>query len=138
MKKIISFNNIDPRKKVLVIGAGYSGLLLGLMLKEKEIPYLIVEKNSQPGGVWISQGNATSKVQIDPVAYAALSAATSIPPAYTPTKEITAEFKRIADGLDIAYNVNVQKLQKKANFTEFNYYREAILMPLQSPFALAH
>ena len=85
MKKIISFNKIDAPKKVLVIGAGYSGLLLGLMLKEKNIPYLIVEKNSHPGGVWISQGNATSKVQIDPVAYAALTS-TSIPPRTHPQK----------------------------------------------------
>ena len=103
-----------PQKKSTRHWRWLQWFIVGINVKKKNIPYLIVEKNSHPGGVWISQGNATSKVQIDPVAYAALTS-TSIPPAYTSTKKITAEFKRIADSLNIAYNVNVQKITQQGN-----------------------
>ena len=35
---------------VLVIGAGASGLLAGIRLKQAGIPFVIVEKNSEAGG----------------------------------------------------------------------------------------
>jgi 4-hydroxyacetophenone monooxygenase len=38
--------------RVLVIGAGMSGLLAGIRLKEAGIPFVIVEKNSDVGGTW--------------------------------------------------------------------------------------
>jgi 4-hydroxyacetophenone monooxygenase len=37
---------------VLVIGAGMSGLLQGLRLKQAGIPFTIVEKNDSVGGTW--------------------------------------------------------------------------------------
>ena len=38
--------------KVLVIGAGLSGLLMALRLQEAGIPYVLYEKNSGVGGTW--------------------------------------------------------------------------------------
>ena len=38
--------------KVLIIGAGMSGLLAGVRLKEAGIPFVIVEKNDDVGGTW--------------------------------------------------------------------------------------
>ncbi len=38
--------------RVLVIGAGMSGLLAGVRLKEARIPFVIVEKNDEVGGTW--------------------------------------------------------------------------------------
>src|SRR5579885_887853 len=38
--------------KVLVIGAGMSGLLAAIRLEEAGIPYVIVEKNEEVGGTW--------------------------------------------------------------------------------------
>jgi len=38
--------------KVLIIGAGMSGVLAGIRLKEAGIPFEIVEKNSDVGGTW--------------------------------------------------------------------------------------
>ncbi len=38
--------------RVLVIGAGMSGLLAGVRLKEAGIPFRIVEKNADVGGTW--------------------------------------------------------------------------------------
>jgi 4-hydroxyacetophenone monooxygenase len=39
--------------KVLVIGAGMSGILAGIRLKQAGIPFEIVEKNADVGGTWL-------------------------------------------------------------------------------------
>jgi 4-hydroxyacetophenone monooxygenase len=38
--------------KVLVVGAGFSGVAMGLKLKEAGIPFTIIEKNEEFGGTW--------------------------------------------------------------------------------------
>jgi 4-hydroxyacetophenone monooxygenase len=62
----LKMDGIDPREpawgeelaasavkmKVLVIGAGMSGILAGVRLKQAGIPFEIVESNSDVGGVW--------------------------------------------------------------------------------------
>ncbi len=40
------------RLRVLVIGAGMSGLLAAIRLQEAGIPYVVVEKNASVGGTW--------------------------------------------------------------------------------------
>ncbi len=41
-----------PKLPVVVIGAGMSGLLAGIRLKQAGIPFTIVEKNAEVGGTW--------------------------------------------------------------------------------------
>ena len=41
------------RLKVLVIGAGMSGLLAGVRLKQAGVPFEIVDKNPDVGGTWL-------------------------------------------------------------------------------------
>ncbi len=38
--------------KVMVIGAGFSGLAMAMKLKEAGIDYVVIEKNDQVGGTW--------------------------------------------------------------------------------------
>ena len=38
--------------KVLIVGAGFSGVGMGIKLKEAEIPFTIIEKNADVGGTW--------------------------------------------------------------------------------------
>ena len=42
----------SPRFKVLVIGAGFSGIAMGAKLKEAGYDFTIVEKNDNVGGTW--------------------------------------------------------------------------------------
>jgi len=49
---------------VLVIGAGMSGLLQGLRLKEAGIPFTIVEKNDSVGGTWYENSYPGCRVDI--------------------------------------------------------------------------
>jgi 4-hydroxyacetophenone monooxygenase len=37
---------------VLIIGAGFAGMCTGIRLKDAGIPFVILEKNSAPGGTW--------------------------------------------------------------------------------------
>jgi 4-hydroxyacetophenone monooxygenase len=41
------------KMKVLIIGAGMSGLLAGLRLSQAGIPFEIIEKNADVGGTWL-------------------------------------------------------------------------------------
>ena len=46
----------DPKRladfKVLIVGAGFSGVGMGIKLKEAGIPFTIIEKNDEVGGTW--------------------------------------------------------------------------------------
>ncbi|MEN8182685.1 MAG: NAD(P)/FAD-dependent oxidoreductase [Myxococcota bacterium] len=44
--------DVKQRFRVLVIGAGMSGLLAAIRLEEAGIPYVVVEKNPKLGGTW--------------------------------------------------------------------------------------
>ena len=42
----------QPAVPVIIIGAGVAGLVMGKLLDDKGIPYLILEKNANVGGTW--------------------------------------------------------------------------------------
>jgi 4-hydroxyacetophenone monooxygenase len=60
----MDLDGVDPRRPppldpdrasefpVVVVGCGESGILAGIRLKQANIPFTIVEKNSGPGGTW--------------------------------------------------------------------------------------
>jgi 4-hydroxyacetophenone monooxygenase len=54
---------------VLVIGAGMSGLLIGLRLKQAGIPFTIVEKNDDVGGTWYENQYPGLRVDVPSHAY---------------------------------------------------------------------
>lgn len=49
---------------VMVIGAGLSGLVMGLRLKEMGVPFTIVEKNPELGGTWYENRYPGCRVDI--------------------------------------------------------------------------
>ncbi|MBS0366902.1 MAG: NAD(P)/FAD-dependent oxidoreductase [Proteobacteria bacterium] len=55
---------VREKYHVLVIGAGMSGLLQGLRLKEAGIPFTIVEKNDSVGGTWYENRYPGCRVDI--------------------------------------------------------------------------
>jgi 4-hydroxyacetophenone monooxygenase len=50
--------------RVLVIGAGMSGLLTAIRLEEAGIPYLVVEKNPRVGGTWFENTYPGCRVDV--------------------------------------------------------------------------
>ena len=56
--------SVRGRFRVLVIGAGMSGLLQALRLKEAGIPFTVVEKNDSVGGTWYENRYPGCRVDI--------------------------------------------------------------------------
>src|SRR5271154_6239652 len=55
---------VREKFQVLVIGAGMSGLLQALRLKEAGIPFTVVEKNDSVGGTWYENNYPGCRVDI--------------------------------------------------------------------------
>jgi 4-hydroxyacetophenone monooxygenase len=49
----VSLKAAASRMKVLVIGAGMSGLLMGFRLRQAGVPFTILDKNPDVGGTWL-------------------------------------------------------------------------------------
>ena len=43
---------VRPNFRVLIVGAGYSGLCMGIKLKAAKVPFTILEKAAGVGGTW--------------------------------------------------------------------------------------
>lgn len=73
-------NGADPRAPdwrkdpatpffVAVIGAGMSGILAGIRLKQAGIPYVIIEKNEDVGGTWFENTYPGARVDVSNAFY---------------------------------------------------------------------
>jgi len=73
-------NDVDPRAPdwrkdperpffVAVIGAGMSGILAGIRLKQAGIPYVILEKNEDVGGTWFENTYPGARVDVSNAFY---------------------------------------------------------------------
>ena len=51
---------------VLIVGAGFSGVGMGIKLKEAGIPFTIVEKNAGVGGTWWENHYPGARVDVAP------------------------------------------------------------------------
>ncbi len=72
----MDLDGIDPRRPpalpaesaadipVLVVGCGESGILAGIRLKQANIPFTIVEKNTGPGGTWWENSYPGARVDV--------------------------------------------------------------------------
>jgi 4-hydroxyacetophenone monooxygenase len=60
---------IKVQYPVLVIGAGMSGLLMGLRLAQAGLPFTIVEKNESAGGTWFENQYPGLRVDVPSHAY---------------------------------------------------------------------
>ena len=65
IKNIVAPNKRDMKDfSALIIGAGMSGILMGIKLAEKGIPFKIYEKNSSVGGTWADNTYPGCRVDI--------------------------------------------------------------------------
>ena len=54
---------------VLVIGAGMSGMLMGLRLRQADLPFTIIEKNESAGGTWFENQYPGLRVDVPSHSY---------------------------------------------------------------------
>lgn len=57
------------RCPVVVVGAGMSGMLIGLRLKQAGVPFVIIEKNESVGGTWFENQYPGLRVDVPSHAY---------------------------------------------------------------------
>jgi 4-hydroxyacetophenone monooxygenase len=66
-----SKNRIAPARSlhVAIVGAGESGIVLGVRLKQAGIPFTIYEKNADVGGTWLENSYPGCRVDINSFVY---------------------------------------------------------------------
>src|SRR5690349_7616064 len=91
---------------VVVIGAGESGLLAGIRLKEAGIPYTIIEKNAGVGGTWYQNTYPGARVDVPNHFYCySFEPTDQWTHFFAEQPELQAYFERVMDKHDIRRHV---------------------------------
>jgi 4-hydroxyacetophenone monooxygenase len=59
----------DAGLKVVIIGAGMSGILAGIRLQQAGVPFVIIEKNADVGGTWLENTYPGARVDVQSAFY---------------------------------------------------------------------
>jgi 4-hydroxyacetophenone monooxygenase len=91
---------------VVIIGAGMSGLLMGLRLKQAGIPFTIIEKNDGIGGTWFENRYPGCRVDVPSHCYS-FSFVRNFrwPNQFSPQPELRRYFDHCADEFGIRDNI---------------------------------
>lgn len=96
------------RLNVLVVGAGMSGLLTGIRLKQAGVPFEIVEKNPDVGGTWFENTYPGCRVDSSNHIYS-YSFEPNEWPQYFSTQPILLDyFRKVADKYDLRSSIRFQ------------------------------
>ncbi len=84
--------------QVAVVGAGMSGILAGIRLKQAGVPFVILEKNADVGGTWFENTYPGARVDV-PNAFYSYSFAQKAdwPKHFTPQDQLLQYFRECAD-----------------------------------------
>jgi 4-hydroxyacetophenone monooxygenase len=91
---------------VLVIGAGMSGMLMGLRLQQAGIPFTIVEKNDSVGGTWFENQYPGLRVDVPSHAYSFSFTQDHVwPSLFSRQEDLLRYFRECADRFNITGNI---------------------------------
>jgi 4-hydroxyacetophenone monooxygenase len=91
---------------VLVIGAGMSGMLMGLRLQQAGIPFTIVEKNESVGGTWFENQYPGLRVDVPSHAYSFSFTQDHVwPSLFSRQEDLLRYFRECAERFDITGNI---------------------------------
>ncbi|MGE5596279.1 MAG: flavin-containing monooxygenase [Hyphomicrobiales bacterium] len=101
---------------VVVIGAGMSGILAGIRLKQAGIPFTIIEKNHDVGGTWLENTYPGARVDVSNAFYSySFAQKVDWPKHYSPQEVLLEYFRDVADEYGIRehirFNTEVQCLR---------------------------
>ena len=101
-------DDVNPDKpfKVVIIGAGMSGIVAAYRLAEADVPYVVVDKNADVGGTWLENSYPGCRVDI-PNHYYSYSFAQRAdwPLYYSPRSELHHYFRECVDEFGIRPNI---------------------------------
>lgn len=97
--------------KVLVIGAGMSGLLTGIRLSQAGVPFEIVDKNPEVGGTWFENTYPGCRVDNSNHMYSySFEPNHKWPQHFSPQPELLKYFKGIADKYGLRKHIRFETL----------------------------
>ncbi|HYM14707.1 MAG TPA: NAD(P)/FAD-dependent oxidoreductase [Dehalococcoidia bacterium] len=87
---------MDPKTRfsVAIIGAGMSGILAGIRLKQAGVPFVIFEKNDDVGGTWLENTYPGARVDVPNAFYSYSFAQRTDWPKHFSTQEVLLEYFR--------------------------------------------
>ncbi|HZP58455.1 MAG TPA: NAD(P)/FAD-dependent oxidoreductase, partial [Dehalococcoidia bacterium] len=104
---------------VAVIGAGMSGILAGIRLKQAGIPFVIIEKNADVGGTWFENVYPGARVDVPNSFYSYSFAQRADWPKYFSTQDIILEyFRSCADQYGIRDHIRFETEALSAAFDD--------------------
>ena len=113
--------------RVLIVGAGMSGIALGVRLKEAGIPFVIIERGDEVGGTWNQHQFPGAGVDTPAHLYS-YSFAQGTWDHYFPSRdEVHANYVRIADEFDLRQHIVFQTEVVAARYDESKHLWHADL-----------
>ncbi|HEY5290485.1 MAG TPA: NAD(P)/FAD-dependent oxidoreductase [Caulobacteraceae bacterium] len=107
------------RLKVVVVGAGMSGILTGIRLKQAGIDFTIVEKNPDVGGTWLENVYPGCRVDNPNHMYSySFEPNHDFPQFYSTQPVLLAYFRSVADKHDLRAHIRFQTEVTEAVFDE--------------------
>ncbi|MGH7022026.1 MAG: flavin-containing monooxygenase [Caulobacteraceae bacterium] len=107
------------RLKVVVIGAGMSGLLTGIRLKQAGVDFTIVEKNPDVGGTWFENAYPGCRVDNPNHMYSySFEPNHDFPQFYSTQPVLLDYFRRMADKHDLRPHIRFETEVTEAVFDE--------------------
>ena len=107
------------RMKVLVVGAGMSGLLTGIRLKQAGIDFTIIEKNADAGGTWFENVYPGCRVDNPNHMYSySFEPNDDFPQFYSTQPVLLDYFRRVADRHGLRDNIRFETTVEEAVFDE--------------------
>src|SRR6476659_9658999 len=101
-------DDVNPDKpfKVVIVGAGMSGIIAAYRLAEADVPYVVLDKNDDVGGTWLENSYPGCRVDI-PNHYYSYSFAQrdDWPLYYSPRSELHKYFRECVDEFGIRPNI---------------------------------
>lgn len=104
--------------RVVIIGAGMSGLLLGHRLAEQGIPFTILEKNPAVGGTWYENRYPGCRVDIASDSYSYSFLRGDWDHLFGPRPEVQRYFERFAESAGLAERIEFGAAVEEARWDE--------------------
>ena len=113
-------DDVNPDKpfRVVIIGAGMSGIVAAFRLAEADVPYIVVDKNADVAGTWLENSYPGCRVDI-PNHYYSYSFAQrdDWPLYYSPSAELYKYFRECVDQFGIRPNI---RFNTEVSSVEYN------------------
>jgi len=107
------------KMKVVIIGAGLSGILSGIRLSQAGVPFEIVEKNAEVGGTWYENAYPGCRVDNPNHMYSFSFEPNHMWPQHYSTQDVLlAYFRRMADKYDLRKHIRFETTVTEAVFDE--------------------